>query len=59
MLLIGRHDFWPSYTPDVIDRMDADLWAHLAVQCDELVARREKEAREREQQLASARSRRR
>lgn len=46
MLIIGSAEFWPGYTPEVINRMDADLWAHLAVQCDERVAAREKRARE-------------
>ena len=35
VLIIGSAEFWPSYTPEVIDRMDADLWAPMALQCDE------------------------
>lgn len=53
VLIIGSAEFWPSYTPEVIDRMDADLWAHLALQCDERVAAREKRAREIEARRSS------
>jgi hypothetical protein len=33
-LLIGRHDYWPGYTVDVIKSLDFDYWPELALTCD-------------------------
>lgn len=55
MLLIGRHDFWPGYTPDVIRSLDFDLWPSLALSCDAMVKAREEERQELERLRASRR----
>lgn len=43
MLLIGRHDYWPGYTPEVIRELDYDLWPSLALSCDAIKEQRERE----------------
>ncbi|MBQ9917795.1 MAG: hypothetical protein IJO71_11430 [Microbacterium sp.] len=58
ILVIGRGDMYPSYTPDVIYAMDVDLWEQLALAVDAEIAHREQKQREAESQSRSRRSRR-
>jgi hypothetical protein len=53
VLLIGRSDYWPGYTPDVVRSLDFDLWPHLALAVDSLLEQREREQSE----VQAARSR--
>lgn len=46
VLLIGRHDYWPGYTPAVIEALDFDLWPSLALAVDAIAEQREQEARD-------------
>ena len=59
MLLIGRHDYWPGYTPDVIRSLDYDYWPVLALSCDALTQAREKERADLEQRRGGLFNRRR
>jgi adenylate kinase len=53
VLLIGRHDYWPGYTPEVIKSLDFDMWPMLALAVDSILEQRENERRE----VEAARSR--
>lgn len=57
LLLIGRHDYWPGYTPEVIYALPADLWPELALAVDAMHAERKERAAEQERQLRQMRSR--
>ena len=46
MLLIGRADYWPGYTPEVIKSLDFDLWPRLALSCDAIFEQHEKDRAE-------------
>lgn len=46
MLLVGRSDYWPGYTPEVVKSLDFDLWPHLALAVDSLLEQRERERSE-------------
>jgi hypothetical protein len=43
ILKIGRHDYWPGYTPEVIRTLDFDLWPALALGCDAITEQHEKD----------------
>lgn len=45
-LLIGRHDYWPGYTLDVIKSLDFDYWPELALTCDAITEQHEKDRKE-------------
>ncbi len=45
VLLIGRHDYWPGYTPDVIRAMPWDYWPRLALACDAITEQHREEQR--------------
>jgi hypothetical protein len=49
VFLIGRHDYWPGYTPEVIKNLDFDLWPSLALMCDRITEQHEQASREMEQ----------
>lgn len=55
VLLIGRHDYWPGYTPDVIRSLDFDLWPALALGCDQITASHEEDRREIERMRSETR----
>lgn len=57
MLLIGRHDFWPGYTPEVILSLEFQLWPRLALSCDAIAKQREEEREQLEQSKRSLRRR--
>jgi hypothetical protein len=45
-LVICRHDYWPGLTPDKLWELDYDLWATLALACDQISADRAAAAEE-------------
>jgi len=55
-LLIGRNDYWPGYTVEVIKQLDFDFWPELALACDRITEQREAENKELER-LKAQRSR--